>query len=63
MQFDRITGELNVRGALHTRRCMAGWTPYYNLEGKYVGFKCKGWGVGYSLPDLTDVKSYEELNG
>lgn len=39
----------------------AGWTPYYNRDGIYVGYKCCNCGTGYSTPDGR-YTTYEGLD-
>lgn len=63
MIFDSETGELNPfepKGV--TFGATMNWTPYYNLKGKYVGYRCGICGSGYYHPTQGYVDSYEDLD-
>lgn len=62
MQFNTITGELNAKNSIITRECIEGWVPYYNIDGKYVGYKFTGFKTKYRLPKYEMVNTYEELD-
>lgn len=68
--FDFITGKI-VNKSESTKSNIIdnknGWTPYYNLAGKYVGFKSEKKQINkhlkYYNPKLKSwVETYEELN-
>jgi hypothetical protein len=59
--YDVYTGEISTVDIPETRLMTNNWTPYYTLEGKYLGAKEGHWGYRVAHCRLTYVDSYWDL--
>ena len=62
LYFDVFTGETTTRNSIETRLLKGECVPYYNLEGKYFGFKTEFLGfVQGTKGHLKFYNSYWDL--